>query len=206
MLRRLFLLVSVFWGLVFAAPALACQCNTQEVDPQTYLREATLVFEGEVLDRPLSNWIRNTTTFRILASLKGKMGSTVTLDQSRAGNCAAIFAAGERVRIVANGNAEEGYWTSACSLAYLRPELQGNEIWALATANRQHTLALGGSDISAADTLKLRQLISWYAEYGSFEDGLDAVDRLLALEPGDLEALQFKAQFVTALKNKARGL
>ena len=55
MLRRLFLLLPVFYGLLLAAPALACECDTAPVDPEQYLREVTLVFEGEVLSRPLSN-------------------------------------------------------------------------------------------------------------------------------------------------------
>ena len=74
---------------------------------------------------------------------------------------------------------------------------QSEEIWTLATANRQHTLALGGSDLSAADAPTLRRLIRWHAEYGSFEEGLDVVERLLELEPGDPGALQFKAQFLS---------
>ena len=128
--------------------------------------------------------------------MKGRLGDEVVLDQGRAGNCAADFSAGERVRIVAEGEADGGYHTSACLLGPPWGIGQGNDIWALATKNRQHTLALGGADPSAADAPTLRQLIRWHADYGSFEEGLDAVERLLALEPGDAEALQFKAKFL----------
>jgi hypothetical protein len=195
MLRRLFLLLPVLCGLLLAAPALACECDSAPVDPEQYLRDATLVFEGEVLSTPLSSWVLNTVTIRVLSPMKGRLGDEVVLHQSAVGNCAADFEAGGRVRIVAHGSAEERYHTSACLLGPLWRNDQGDEIWTLATANRQHTLALGGSTPSADDVPTLRRLIRWHAEYGSFEEGLDAVERLLELEPGDPEALQFKARF-----------
>ena len=196
MLRRLLLLLT--GSLLLAAPALACDCFTGPVDPEKYLREATLVFEGEVLSTPLSSGFLDTVTIRVLSQMKGRLGDVVVLDQSAAGDCVALFRAGERVRIVAHGsNAEGGYHTSACLLWHLGGSDQHEEIWSLATANRQHTLALGGSDLAAADAPTLRRLIRWHAEYGSFEEGLDAVERLLELEPGDPESLQFKAQFLS---------
>jgi hypothetical protein len=202
MLRRLCSLLFVFCSLVFATPALACSCMTTEVDPQAYLRKADLVFEGEVLSTPLTSWFRNTVTFRVLSPMKGRLGEKVTLDQTLGGMCMEVFAAGERVRVAAYGNAQDGYGTSACSQLHLYPEFQGAEIWDLATANRARTLALGGADLSAADAATLRRLIQWHADYESFEEGLDAADRLLVLAPQDPDGLRFKEQFLSALKGR----
>jgi len=203
MLRRLPLFLPLLCSLLLAAPALACDCYSAPVDPDRYLHDATLVFEGEVLSRPLSNMLLDTVTLRVLTPMKGRLGKEVVLDQAWAGDCVAVFKAGERVRIVAIGEANAGYRTSACLLGSLRWNDQGDDIWALATANRQHTLALGGGDPSAADAPTLRRLIRWHADYGSFEEGLDAVERLLDLEPGDPEALQLKAK-LSAQRDGAR--
>jgi hypothetical protein len=120
MLGRLFLVLTGFYGLLLAAPALACDCYTGPVEPEKYLREATLVFEGEVLSTPLSSGFLDTVTIRVLSPMKGRLGDVVVLDQSAAGDCVALFGAGERVRIVAyGGNAEGGYHTSACLLWHL---------------------------------------------------------------------------------------
>jgi len=206
MLRRVLLVLVVLPGIMIATPAIACECSSNPVDPQIYLHDASLVFEGEVLDRPLTGWVLGSVVFRVLSPMKGRLGEQVTLDQSRAGNCAAAFKAGEHVRIVAYGVADGGYWTSACSLYPLEGDAQRDEVWAVATANRQHTLSLGGADISSADSASLRRLIRWHAEYGSFEEGLDAVGRLLELEPGDPEASQFKAEFLATSESKRKKL
>lgn len=201
MMQRLYLLLSVFCGLTFAAPTLACSCMTERVDPQEYLRTAALVFEGEVLSTPVTSWLRNTVTLRVLEPMKGRMGAEVTLDQTQAGLCMEVFVPGKKMRVAAYGNAEDGYATYSCSQIPLHPQFQGDEIWALAVSNRQHTLALGGADISVADAATLRRLIRWYSDYGSFEDGLDAVSRLLIFEPGDPEALAYERLFQSAIKS-----
>ena len=135
MLRRLFLLLPVFCALL-ATPVLACECSSDAVDPEQYLRDATLVFEGEVLSRPLTSLIIDTVTIRVLSPMKGRLGDEVVIDQSRVGNCAAVFKAGERVRIVARGTAERGYHTSACLLG---PLSWNDDVWPLAVAHRQQT-------------------------------------------------------------------
>ena len=186
-------------------PAVACSCVTS-VDPAEFLREADLVFEGEVTSIEEADGVQRAVTLHVTEPLKGKLGQSVTLDQERMGMCAEVFEAKEKVRVVAYGSAEEGYGTDGCSSYFMTSWDLSEEIYLLAGSNRQRTLALTGSDKLPRNEGQLRALLRWLAEYRAIEEGLDAAADLLVLVPADREARLAKAQLLSELRRDAESL
>jgi uncharacterized protein YjbI with pentapeptide repeats len=201
----------LFWLATISAIALphvgafACSC-AMSVDPAEFLRRADLVFEGKVTSIQEADRIQKAVTLQVTSPLKGKLGPTVTLDQEREGMCAEQFKANEEVWVVAYDDAVRGHSSDTCSNYFIQWDDRSSDIQMLALKNRARTAALMGSDRLPPNETQSRLLLHWLSEYRALEEGLDAVDGLLNLVPGDREARLFRAEFLSELNRDAEAL
>jgi uncharacterized protein YjbI with pentapeptide repeats len=197
--------------LLMSSAAFACSCGNVDVAPEDFLREVDMMFAGTMVSkRPgdTEGCREGCTigTFRVESPLKGKLGETVEIWYSsmEGTTCEWGLPMSKRVTVAAYGDSSSGYYAGHCSQYIVQQGRRSGEIWDLAVKNRERTDKLARFD--KGDKNAQLKLLQWLSEYRSNEEGLDAADRLLALEPKNREALLFKEGFLSDLGRDAEAL
>lgn len=193
-------------AMLMSSAAFACSCGNVDVAPEDFLRDVDMMFAGTMVSkRPgdVEGCSQGCTIsrFQVEQPLKGKLGETVEIwySTSEGTSCEWGLPLNKRVTIAAYASSHGGYYAGHCSQYIVQQGQRSGEIWDLALKNRERTQAL--ASFEQGDTSAQLKLLEWFSEYRSNEEGLEAADRLLALEPKNRQALLFKEGF---LSNRGR--
>jgi uncharacterized protein YjbI with pentapeptide repeats len=208
--------------LTAAGPAWACSCAFSR-EPDELVADIGILFRGalvserRVVPPPDCEDLDCTVTmegeFRVDQPLKGTLGQTVRVSYLAPDYlCSPSFRAGEVILVAAYGDAENGYQAEDCTQFELTYDPDANDAEAypvLAAAARQRawlaTLAAAAEKESGNPAPLIAQARFLGATNGALE-AIELLDRVLAAEPLQRDAVLLKAELLSARKHDDQAL
>jgi uncharacterized protein YjbI with pentapeptide repeats len=208
--------------LTAAGPAWACSCAfSQEPDELVadigILFRGALVSERRVVPPPDCKDLDCTVTmegeFRVDQPLKGTLGQTVRVSYLAPDYlCSPSFRAGEAIVVAAHGDAENGYQAHDCTQfeVVYDPDANDSEAYpVLAAAARQRAWLVTLAAAAEKEPGNPAPLITQARFLGATNGAPEAIallDRVLAADPLQRDAVLLKAELLSARKHDDQAL
>jgi uncharacterized protein YjbI with pentapeptide repeats len=209
----------LFAGVIGAGPVLACSCLSPE--PDEFVAEIGILFRGALVSErqlPPSSDCGDQNCmleglFRVEESLKGTLGQTVRLTYYAPDfMCSPSFQVGQTVVVAGYGDAERGYETDDCTQFETTYDAEPSDAEAypvLAAAARQRawlaTLA-GAAEKDPGNPVPLIAQARFLAATSGTLEAIGLLDRALAADPLQRDAVLLKAEILSARKHDHQAL
>jgi hypothetical protein len=209
----------LFAGVIGAGPAWACSCLSPE--PDEFVAEIGILFRGALVSErqlPPSSDCGDQNCmleglFRVEESLKGTLGQTVRLTYYAPDfMCSPSFQVGQTVVVAGYGDAERGYETDDCTQFETTYDAEPSDAEAypvLAAAARQRawlaTLA-GAAEKDPGNPVPLIAQARFLAATSGTLEAIGLLDRALAADPLQRDAVLLKAEILSARKHDHQAL